>query len=197
MKKIREFLQKHFAKFCIMVLCIAVMGYFVNIIFFENKKDVLTILVLTTDIDREELSQEIKKAVDINKGEEITIQTLDYSNKANQGVAITWLRSGTIDILVGNKEEMTIFGQYGYLKELEKTELATDKEKFMCGIAEFDDEGNILSIKGDYWVGIYPDKIPGLNGIWQPVISIMENAPNKGNAMKTVEILCNKSKTPQ
>lgn len=192
MKRIREFLQKHFVKLCIMVLCIGVMGYFINIIFFENKKDVLTVLVLATDVDREELTEEIKKAVDVNRGEEISIQTLDYSNKVNQGVAITWLRSGTIDILVGNKEQMTVFEHYGYLRKLEETKFTTDKEKFMCGIADFDDDGNILNVEGDYWVGVSLDKIAGIYGIESLVISIMENAPNKESAMKTLEQLCNR-----
>lgn len=191
MKKIKGFLRKHLGKLCIAVLCIAVIGYFVNIIFFENKKDVLTVLVLATDVDRETLSEEIMQAVDVNKGEEISIQTLDYSNEVNQGVAITWLRSGTIDILIGNEEQMTVFEHYGYLWQLTEAKFTTAKAKFRCGIAEFDNDGNIIKVAGDYWVGVSLDQIAGIDEITSPVISILENAPNKANAVKTLERFCN------
>lgn len=190
MKKIKEFLRKHWGKLCIAAVCLIVVGYFVNIIFFQNKKEVLTVLVLQTEVDREALTEEIQKAVDVSSREEISIQTLDYNNPVNQGVAVTWLRSGTIDLIIGSEEEMTVFGQYGYLMDLKDIKMTTEKEKFMCGTAEFDDDGNILSVEGSEWVGVYPGQVAGIEGMDSPVISIVRNAPQKENAVSTIKILC-------
>lgn len=190
MKRIKDFLRKHWGKLCIVFLCTVVAGYFVNIIFFENKKDVLTVLVLQTEVDREVLTNELQKAVAVKQGEEISIQTLDYSNSMNQGTAVTWLRSGTIDLIVGNREQMTAFGQHGYLKRLEGMGDLAEKEKFRCGTAEFDDEGNLIRAGGNDWVGVFPGRIAGIDSMDSPVIAIVENAPNKENAFKTLEMFC-------
>lgn len=190
MRKIKDFWRKHWGKLCIILVCAVVAGYFVNIIFFENKKDVLSVLVLQTEVDREALTKELQKAVPVKNGEEIVIQTLDYGNSMNQGTAVTWLRSGTIDLIIGSKEQMTDFGQYGYLKGLKDMKDVEEKEKFRCGIADFDDEGNLLSVEGNDWVGVFPGRIKGIETLDSLVAAIAGNAPHQENAFKTLEMLC-------
>lgn len=77
-RKIIRFFKRHITGIiAILVICI-IAGYFVNVIFFENKKDVISVLVLKPLTDTEALEKEIGTVVEVDGKEEIHIQSIDF-----------------------------------------------------------------------------------------------------------------------
>lgn len=188
MKKLKDFFRRYWAMLCIAAILIGTAGYFINIIILDNKTKVLTVLVLSDAVNREELTEELARAVMVGKREEILVQTVDADSEKNQGAVVTWMRSGTIDIIVGDEDQMGRYGRYGYLKDLGEMGLSLKGEKLFSRIAEFDNDGEILSEGDAYWSGLYMDAIPGV-GIASPVISIAANAAHVESGAKVLELL--------
>ena len=121
-RKIIRFFKRHITGIiAILVICI-IAGYFVNVIFFENKKDVISVLVLKPLTDTEALEKEIGTVVEVDGKEEIHIQSIDFDWGANEAIATTWLRSGTIDVIIGREDQIAFYEEAGYLEETQRAE---------------------------------------------------------------------------
>ena len=58
----------------------------------------------------------------------------------------------------------------------------------MCGLAEYDDEGNVVGTGEETCFGKYVQKEAGVN-IEHPVIATAVNAEHRENAEKVIEVL--------
>lgn len=120
--KIIKLFKRHMLVIITILAVFAIAGYFVNVIFFENKKDVISVLVLETVADTEALEKEIGMVVEAGVKEEIHIQSIDFDLGANEAIATTWLRSGTIDVIIGREDQIAFYEEAGYLEETRRAE---------------------------------------------------------------------------
>lgn len=120
--KIIKLFKRHMLVIITILAVFAIAGYFVNVIFFENKKDVISVLVLETVADTEVLEKEIGTVVEAGVKEEIHIQSIDFDLGANEAIATTWLRSGTIDVIIGREDQIAFYEEAGYLEETRRAE---------------------------------------------------------------------------
>ena len=120
--KIIKLFKRHMLVIITILAVFAIAGYFVNVIFFENKKDVISVLVLETVADTEVLEKEIGTVVEAGVKEEIHIQSIDFDLGANEAIATTWLRSGTIDVIIGREDQIAFYEEAGYLEETQRAE---------------------------------------------------------------------------
>lgn len=116
--KVIKFIKRHIAAIVCILIVLIIVGYFVNIIFFQNKKDVVSVLVLKPVEDTEALEHEIAAVVEVGKREEIHIQSIDFDVAANEAIVTTWLRSGTIDIVIGRADQIAFYEAADYLGEI-------------------------------------------------------------------------------
>ena len=76
--KVIKFIRRHIGAIACVLIVLTIVGYFVNIMFFQNKKDVVSVLVLKPVEDAEALEREIAAVVEVGKREEIHIQSIDF-----------------------------------------------------------------------------------------------------------------------
>ena len=120
--KIIKLFKRHMLVIITILAVFAIAGYFVNVIFVENKKDVISVLILETVADTEALEKEIGTVVEAGVKEEIHIQSIDFDLGANEAIATTWLRSGTIDVIIGREDQIAFYEEAGYLEETRRAE---------------------------------------------------------------------------
>ena len=120
--KIIKLFKRHMLVIITILAVFAIAGYFVNVIFVENKKDVISVLILETVADTEALEKEIGTVVEAGVKEEIHIQSIDFDLGANEAIATTWLRSGTIDVIIGREDQIAFYEEAGYLEETQRAE---------------------------------------------------------------------------
>lgn len=189
--KFLSFLRKYAAGLLAggVVLLLAV--YFINIIFVQDKKTAVSVLVLEFMEDTSKLEQEVREAVGAGEDEEVEIRTISSGIGANKAVALTWIRAEVVDVVIGGEAQMTEYAQAGYLKDLSGTETpghGTGGEAsadFLCGLAECDQEGNVIRTGPESCFGKYIAEIPGAE-IEKPVAGLAENASNVDNALKVL-----------
>lgn len=187
--RILEFFRKHWGVLLAVLAAAVVVGYFVNLIFIQNREKVLSVVVLTALEDTEELEEELAGIVEPDSDERIVIQSIDGENEINIPVISTWIRAGSADVIIGSEKAMDLLAKNGYLKELEPDggENAADTD-YMCGLAEYDDEGNVVGTGEETCFGKYVQKEAGVN-IEHPVIATAVNAEHRENAEKVIEVL--------
>lgn len=181
-----DFFRRHSVVIAAALVAVLIAAYFVNIIFFENKKVAVSVLVLTPVSDVRALEEEILKIIDIEADEEIGIQFIDTGVIANQAIATTWIRAKTVDVIIGDREQIKLYAQAGYLKDLKEIEEEGVKdvgEDYMSGLAEYDNEGKVVSLGEEKCFGKYTGEIAGIN-IKHPVIALAANVTNQKNAVK-------------
>ena len=120
--KIIKLFKRHMLVIITILAVFAIAGYFVNVIFVENKKDVISVLILETVADTEALEKEIGTVVEAGVKEEIHIQSIDFDLGANEAIATTWRRSGTIDVIIGREDQIAFYEEAGYLEETRRAE---------------------------------------------------------------------------
>ena len=64
-----------------------------KVIFLENEKTVVSVLVLTPISDQKAFEREVREQVKIKKGEKALIQSIDAQIEANHAIATTWIRA--------------------------------------------------------------------------------------------------------
>lgn len=171
------------------VLLLAV--YFINIIFVQDKKTAVSVLVLEFMEDTSKLEQEVREAVGAGEDEEVEIRTISSGIGANKAVALTWIRAEVVDVVIGGEAQMTEYAQAGYLKDLSGTETpghgtgGEESADFLCGLAEYDQEGNVIRTGPESCFGKYIAEIPGAE-IEKPIAGLAENASNVDNALKVL-----------
>lgn len=169
-----RFIWRHAAGITGLIAAVAIIGYFANLILFQNEKTVLGVAVLEQVEDGDGLEQELGQIVSMEEGEKVMIQSLDTTISANQPIVTTWIRAGTVDLIIGTEEEIKFYASAGYLTDLseagDKITVPEDR-RYMCGTAEYDDEGNVTGIGEEQWFGVYADPISGVD-IEDPVIAL-------------------------
>lgn len=184
--------------------------YFVNLMFVQNQKTAVSVLVLEFVEDTSGLERQIREAVGADEKEKVEIRTISYGVQANKAVALTWIRAEVVDVIIGAEELMTEFAQAGYLKDLDKMERSGHRAEaleeaetegdgagsrrsgdFLCGLAEFDQEGNVTGLGPDTCFGKYTAEIPGA-AIETPVAGLADNAPNLENGQKLIDFFASK-----
>ena len=120
--KVVKFIGHHIVAIVSILITLIIVGYFVNIMFVKNKKDVVSVLVLKPVMDTSALEHELSSVVEVGKGEEIHIQSIDFDVAANEAIATTWLRSGTIDIVIGREDQIDFYEETGYVGEIQSVE---------------------------------------------------------------------------
>ncbi|MBC5690327.1 hypothetical protein H8S37_15530 [Mediterraneibacter sp. NSJ-55] len=120
--KVIKFIRRHIAVIVSVLITLIIVGYFVNIMFVKNKKDAVSVLVLKPVMDTSALEHELSAMIEVGKGEEIHIQSIDFDVPANEAIATTWLRSGTIDIVIGREDQIEFYEAAGYLDEIQSVE---------------------------------------------------------------------------
>lgn len=156
-------------------------AYFINIMFVQNKKTAVSVLVLEFMEDTSVLEQQVREVLGAAEDEEIEIRTISAGVGTNKAVALTWIRAEVVDVVIGEEEQMTEYAQAGYLKDLGDTE-AEQPDAFLCGLAEYDKEGNVTGTGPESCFGKYAGEIAGVP-MEKPVAGLAGNASNLDNAL--------------
>lgn len=192
MKKLKKIWLKYGLYICLMCCLVGIVGYFVNIMFFQNKKDALNILVLNSQIESNALLAEIEEAVDVGTEEEIVIKYMDTSgNEANRAIVLTWIRAKTVDIIIGEQEQLDFFAKNGCLLEIEKEIIGLDERYYNNCIINYDSEGNIIGKEEEKHYGVYVDEVAGVDFQKNPIVSFAVNLKNRDYAMKVLDFYIN------
>lgn len=154
--------------------------YFVNIMFVQNKKTAVSVLVLEYTEDTSALEKQVRQVTGADEDEKIEIRSIAHGVEANKAIALTWIRARVVDVIIGEEGQLTEYAQAGYLKDLSEIEESGD---FMCVPAEFDSERNVISAGSETCFGKYASEIPEVD-FQKPVIALTANVTNMDNAVK-------------
>ena len=176
-----SFIRKYAAVLLAGCAVLLLAAYFINIMFVQNKKTAVSVLVLEFMEDTSVLEQQVREVLGAAEDEEIEIRTISAGVGTNKAVALTWIRAEVVDVVIGEEEQMTEYAQAGYLKDLGDTE-AEQPDAFLCGLAEYDKEGNVTGTGPDSCFGKYAGEIAGVP-MEKPVAGLAGNASNLDNAL--------------
>lgn len=136
--KFQSFVKRYAAGLLAGCVLLLLGVYFINVMFVQNQKTAVSVLVLEFMEDTSGLERQIREAVGLDEEEKIEIRTISYGVQANKAVALTWIRAEVVDVIIGKEEQVTEFAQAGYLKDLSKTdntmEAAPSFETYIAGL---------------------------------------------------------------
>ena len=176
-----SFIRKYAAVLLAGCAVLLLAAYFINIMFVQNKKTAVSVLVLEFMEDTSVLEQQVREVLGAAEDEEIEIRTISAGVGTNKAVALTWIRAEVVDVVIGEEEQMTEYAQAGYLKDLGDTE-AEQPGAFLCGLAEYDKDGNVTGTGPESCFGKYAGEIAGVP-MEKPVAGLAGNASNLDNAL--------------
>lgn len=176
-----SFIRKYAAVLLAGCAVLLLAAYFINIMFVQNKKTAVSVLVLEFMEDTSVLEQQVREVLGAAEDEEIEIRTISAGVGTNKAVALTWIRAEVVDVVIWEEEQMTEYAQAGYLKDLGDTE-AEQPDAFLCGLAEYDKEGNVTGTGPESCFGKYAGEIAGVP-MEKPVAGLAGNASNLDNAL--------------
>jgi len=176
-----SFIRKYAAVLLAGCAVLLLAAYFINIMFVQNKRTAVSVLVLEFMEDTSVLEQQVREVIGAAEDEEIEIRTISAGVGTNKAVALTWIRAEVVDVVIGEEEQMTEYAQAGYLKDLGDTE-AEQPDAFLCGLAEYDKEGNVTGTGPESCFGKYAGEIAGVP-MEKPVAGLAGNASNLDNAL--------------
>ena len=176
-----SFIRKYAAVLLAGCAVLLLAAYFINIMFVQNKKTAVSVLGLEFMEDTSVLEQQVREVLGAAEDEEIEIRTISAGVGTNKAVALTWIRAEVVDVVIGEEEQMTEYAQAGYLKDLGDTE-AEQPDAFLCGLAEYDKEGNVTGTGPESCFGKYAGEIAGVP-MEKPVAGLAGNASNLDNAL--------------
>lgn len=176
-----SFIRKYAAVLLAGCAVLLLAAYFINIMFVQNKKTAVSVLVLEFMEDTSVLEQQVREVLGTAEDEKIEIRTISAGVGTNKAVALTWIRAEVVDVIIGEEEQMTEYAQAGYLKDLGDTE-AEQPDAFLCGLAEYDKEGNVTGTGPESCFGKYAGEIAGVP-MEKPVAGLAGNASNLDNAL--------------
>ena len=176
-----SFIRKYAAVLLAGCAVLLLAAYFINIMFVQNKKTAVSVLVLEFMEDTSVLEPQVREVLGAAEDEEIEIRTISAGVGTNKAVALTWIRAEVVDVVIGEEEQMTEYAQAGYLKDLGDTE-AEQPDAFLCGLAEYDKEGNVTGTGPESCFGKYAGEIAGVP-MEKPVAGLAGNASNLDNAL--------------
>ncbi|EOS37271.1 hypothetical protein C808_03248 [Lachnospiraceae bacterium M18-1] len=176
-----SFIKKYAAALLAGCAVLLLVAYFINIMFVQNKKTAVSVLVLEFMEDTSVLEQQVREVLGTAEDEKIEIRTISAGVGTNKAVALTWIRAEVVDVIIGEEEQMTEYAQAGYLKDLGDTE-AEQPDAFLCGLAEYDKEGNVTGTGPESCFGKYAGEIAGVQ-MKKPVAGLAGNASNLDNGL--------------
>lgn len=188
--RLASFIKKYAAALLAGCVILLLAAYFINIIFVQNQKTAVSVLVLEFMEDTSGLEEQVREVLGTAGDEEIEIRTISAGVGANKAVALTWIRAEVVDVVIGEEEQMAEYAQAGYLKDLGQTE-AEQPGAFLCGLAEYDQEGNVTGIGPESCFGKYAGEIDGVR-MEKPVAGLAANASNVDNAMELLDFFSEK-----
>lgn len=188
--KIRRFLKKYGTGIVVSLIVVLIIAYFVNIIFAKNKETAISVLILEYTDDTTTIENQIREIAGLKENQKIEIKSIDAKQSANNAIILTWIRAKTIDVIIGSEENVKVFAQAGYLKKLNEE---TRNKDFMCGLAQYNDLGEIISVGTEECFGKYVAEIEGVE-IKSPVVCLAANLTNEDNAEKVLYHLTNVDK---
>ena len=153
-----------------------------KVIFLENEKTVVSVLVLTPISDQKAFEREVREQVKIKKGEKALIQSIDAQIEANHAIATTWIRAKTADVIIGEEQVIRKYAEAGYLKELSEKDKVPQKQKYYRVLTEYNTEDN-MEMGEEKWFGSFAKEIPGLDGDGL-IVSLAANVVHEKNALK-------------
>ena len=168
-----SFIRKYAAVLLAGCAVLLLAAYFINIMFVQNKKTAVSVLVLEFMEDTSVLEQQVREVLGAAEDEEIEIRTISAGVGTNKAVALTWIRAEVVDVVIGEEEQMTEYAQAGYLKDLGDTE-AEQPDAFL--------EGNVTGTGPESCFGKYAGEIAGVP-MEKPVAGLAGNASNLDNAL--------------
>ena len=176
-----SFIKRYAAALLAVCAVLLLAAYFINIMFVQNKKTAVSVLVLEFMEDTSVLEQQVREVLGTAEDEKIEIRTISAGVGTNKAVALTWIRAEVVDVIIGEEEQMTEYAQAGYLKDLGDTE-AEQPDAFLCGLAEYDKEGNVTGTGPESCFGKYAGEIAGVQ-MKKPVAGLAGNASNLDNGL--------------
>ena len=185
-----SFIKKYAAALLAGCAVLLLAAYFINIMFVQNKKTAVSVLVLEFMEDTSVLEQQVREVLGTAEDEKIEIRTISAGVGTNKAVALTWIRAEVVDVIIGEEEQMTEYAQAGYLKDLGSTE-AEQPGAFLCGLAEYDRDGNVTGTGPESCFGKYAGEIAGVR-MEKPVAGLADNASNVENAMELLDYFSEK-----
>lgn len=181
--KAADFIKKYAAGLLAVCVILLLLVYFANIMFVQNKKTAVSVLVLEFMEDTSKLEQKVREVIGADEEQKIEIRSIASGVEANKAVALTWIRAEVVDVIIGEEEQMTEYAQAGYLKDLSETAISETEADFMCAPADLDTEGNVTAAGPETCFGKYAEEIPEI-GMKKPVICLADNASNIENALE-------------
>lgn len=179
-----QFIKNHIVVLLAVCFVFFLAVYFINVIFIQNEETVVSVLVLEFMEDSFRLEQQVRETVQAEEDQKVEIRTIASQVEANKAIVLTWIRAQTVDVIIGEEEQIAEYAQAGYLKELEKGQ----SDDFLCARAEYNSEGNIIGTGEEECFGKYTADIPGTE-FQKPVAGLAENAPHRENALLLLQSL--------
>lgn len=176
--KVKAFFRKYGITIAVIAIIIGIICYFVNIIVFENKKDVLNVLVLSSNIDIEQIEKPLYELIPVQDDEEIVIKYMDSTAEAEQAIILTWIRSRTVDVVIGDEDSMAFYAQNGCFMNLEECGIESDERDYYNVINEYSSEGQIIDTSEKMMFGKRVKSIEGILEMKNPIVALAVNSQN-------------------
>ena len=88
-----SFIKKYAAALLAGCVILLLAVYFINIIFVQNQKTAVSVLILEFMEDTSGLENQVREVLGTGGDEEIEIRTISAGVGANKAVALTWIRA--------------------------------------------------------------------------------------------------------
>ena len=96
-----SFIKKYAAALLAGCAVLLLAAYFINIMFVQNKKTAVSVLVLEFMEDTSVLEQQVREVLGTAEDEKIEIRTISAGVGTNKAVALTWIRAEVVDVFIG------------------------------------------------------------------------------------------------
>ncbi|MGL6198775.1 MAG: hypothetical protein ACRC3H_07555 [Lachnospiraceae bacterium] len=193
------------AKKAIPIMAVLIIGgivlYFVNVIFFQKHDTVLSVIVMGAEdsIDADALEEKLRKGLNVAADDqEVNITFLDPGVAANQAVVLTWIRAGTVDLIIADREEFKMAAGGGMCADLEAVLPADLLEKTQNSlqrgaISIYNDDGTLAGSEKEcyYGIGLKQSTVfqEWNRSITDPIVSIAINTERTDNCVVGIGVI--------
>lgn len=181
--KVETFGRKYGIIIAVIIVVLFIIGYFAKIIVFDNKKDVLTVLVLSDNLDVEVMENDLYQILDIGEKEEVVIKYMNSTVETEQAIILTWIRSRTVDVVIGEKQSLEFYAQNGALMNLQEVGFEMDERAYIDAVNVYSSDGKLIGKGEEILYGKYAEKINGLSEMRNPIVSLTVNGLHRDEAI--------------
>lgn len=193
--RIKVFLGRHGIRIAAIALALGIVLYFVNIIVFQRKEMVLSVLILSEEdsVDIGILEKGIRRELDAeSEKKDVEILFLDVSMEANRAILLTRVRARTVDIIISEPDIYRMAASGGMCMDLKEALPisaydAVRRDLCMGAVSVFDGAGQVADTGQEKEFGLDLTESAVLmqcnRSLTEPVASVVTNSERVDNAI--------------